>query len=155
MEHALAGKATLLYAQGSNIWRNKGTAEKRRIRQTNQLGQQAGDEGLKALKIAKEADVIVCAMGESAEMSGECGSRTNLEMPDVQRELLRRTPEDRQACGAPQLLQVVPRFLLGRKPMYQPSWMYGFGGSRDGRCTLRCHLWATNRHRVKLTTSDA
>ena len=41
-----------------------------------------------ALKIAKEADVIVCAMGESAEMSGECGSRTNLEMPDVQRELL-------------------------------------------------------------------
>ena len=27
-------------------------------------------------------------MGESAEMSGECGSRTNLEMPDVQRELL-------------------------------------------------------------------
>ena len=41
-----------------------------------------------ALKIAKEADVIICAMGESAEMSGECGSRTNLEMPDVQRELL-------------------------------------------------------------------
>lgn len=74
-----------------------------------------------ALKIAKEADVIVCAMGESAEMSGECGSRTNLEMPDVQRELLARTSEDGQACSAPSTLRAVLQFLLGRKPMYQPS----------------------------------
>ena len=41
-----------------------------------------------ALSIAKDADVIVCAMGESAEMSGECSSRATLEMFDVQRELL-------------------------------------------------------------------
>lgn len=32
-----------------------------------------------ALQIAKEADVIICAMGETADMSGECASRTNLE----------------------------------------------------------------------------
>ena len=87
MEHALAGKATLLYAQGSNIWRNQ------ELQQNGECGKPIywGNEAemkAEALKIAKEADVIVCAMGESAEMSGECGSRTNLEMPDVQRELL-------------------------------------------------------------------
>ena len=87
MEHALAGKATLLYAQGSNIWRNKELQQNGESGKPINWGNEA-EMKTEALKIAKEADVIVCAMGESAEMSGECGSRTNLEMPDVQRELL-------------------------------------------------------------------
>jgi beta-glucosidase len=33
-----------------------------------------------ALKIANQSDVIVAALGESAEMSGESSSRTNLEI---------------------------------------------------------------------------
>lgn len=41
-----------------------------------------------ALRVASQADVIVAALGESSEMSGECSSRTNLEMPDAQRDLL-------------------------------------------------------------------
>ena len=41
-----------------------------------------------ALAIARKADVIVCAMGELQEMSGECASRSDLELFDVQRELL-------------------------------------------------------------------
>lgn len=41
-----------------------------------------------ALKIAADADVIVAALGESSEMSGESSSRTNLDIPDVQRVLL-------------------------------------------------------------------
>jgi beta-glucosidase len=32
------------------------------------------------LKIANQSDVIVAALGESAEMSGESSSRTNLEI---------------------------------------------------------------------------
>lgn len=87
MEKALKGKASLLYAQGCNIWRDaqlqkNGEFDKPMVR---------GDEAQmkkEALRVAEEADVIVCAMGESADMSGECGSRTNLEMPDVQHELL-------------------------------------------------------------------
>ena len=48
------------------------------------------DEQLKAeaLRVAAEADVIVCAMGESADMSGECASRSDLRLPGVQRCLL-------------------------------------------------------------------
>lgn len=41
-----------------------------------------------ALSVASQADVIVAAVGESSEMSGESSSRTNLEMPDAQRDLL-------------------------------------------------------------------
>ncbi|MFV0468021.1 MAG: beta-glucosidase BglX [Dysgonomonas sp.] len=41
-----------------------------------------------ALKISKDADVIVAALGESSEFSGESSSRTNIGIPDVQAELL-------------------------------------------------------------------
>ena len=69
MEKALNGKATLLYAQGSNIWRD------RELQKNGELGKSIawGDEVKmknEALQIAKEADVIVCAMGETADMSG-------------------------------------------------------------------------------------
>jgi beta-glucosidase len=40
------------------------------------------------LKIANQADVIIAALGESAEMSGESSSRTNLEIPQAQKDLL-------------------------------------------------------------------
>jgi beta-glucosidase len=41
-----------------------------------------------ALKIANQSDVIIAALGESAEMSGESSSRTNLEIPQAQKDLL-------------------------------------------------------------------
>jgi len=41
-----------------------------------------------AVEIASKSDVIVAAMGEAAEMSGECSSRSNLSLPENQNELL-------------------------------------------------------------------
>ena len=87
MQRAVNGKAEILYAQGCNIYDDAdiqaaGTFN-RAITRVNK--QQARDE---ALRIAREADVIVCAMGELAEMSGECASRANLCLPDAQMELL-------------------------------------------------------------------
>lgn len=87
MEKALCGKATLLYTQGSNIWRNRELQKNGEFDKLLNWGDETKMKA-EALQMAKEADVIVCAMGESADMSGECGSRTNLEMPDVQHELL-------------------------------------------------------------------
>lgn len=46
-----------------------------------------------ALRIARDADVIVCAMGEVAWMNGEGTSRTDLEMPAPQRRLLMKLRE--------------------------------------------------------------
>jgi len=48
--------------------------------------QQLMDE---AVAIASQSDVIVAALGEAAEMSGECTSRTNILIPENQRELLK------------------------------------------------------------------
>jgi beta-glucosidase len=42
-----------------------------------------------ALDIAKQGDVIVAALGESAEMTGESSSRSNISIPTAQQELLK------------------------------------------------------------------
>ncbi len=42
-----------------------------------------------AIEVAKKSDVIVAAMGESAEMSGECSSRSDIGLPENQKELLK------------------------------------------------------------------
>lgn len=87
MERAVAGKAEILYAQGANITRDEALQRAAEFGKTIVRGD---DEKMKAeaISIAREADVIVCAMGECADMSGESSSRATLEMPDVQRELL-------------------------------------------------------------------
>ena len=41
-----------------------------------------------AVNIADQSDVIVAALGESAEMSGESSSRSNIEIPQAQKNLL-------------------------------------------------------------------
>ena len=87
MERALKGKATLSYAQGCNFTSDSTLQKDGGFYRATPF---KDSEAMKreALSIAKDADVIVCAMGESAEMSGECSSRATLEMFDVQRELL-------------------------------------------------------------------
>lgn len=42
----------------------------------------------KAIDNAKSADVIVAVMGESENMSGEAGSKTNIDLPGLQKEFL-------------------------------------------------------------------
>ena len=41
-----------------------------------------------AVTIAKESDVVVMVLGESHSLSGEAASRTNLDLPGVQKELI-------------------------------------------------------------------
>ena len=150
MEHALAGKATLLYAQGSNIWRNQELQKNGESGKPINWGNEA-EMKAEALKIAKEADVIVCAMGESAEMSGECGSRTNLEMPDVQRELLAELLK----TGKPVVLLNFagrPTVLTWEKAHVPAIMNVWFGGSEmgDALCDV---IFGDKSPSGKLTTS--
>lgn len=89
MKQSLAGKAEVLYAKGSNLMYDaqreaEATMFGREMRDPRSA-QELLDE---ALNVVSQADVIVAAVGESSEMSGESSSRTNLEMPDAQRDLL-------------------------------------------------------------------
>ncbi len=88
MQCYLGDKATVVYAQGSNIYDDS-------VRQASvdfgrPIPRGDGKQMLvEALKVAKNADVIVACLGEMAEMSGESSARTDLTMPDAEARLLK------------------------------------------------------------------
>ena len=130
MEKALAGKATLLYAQGSNVVYD---AQEQKDGEFGKTIARGDDAKMKeeALKIAQQADVIVCAMGETADMSGECGSRTDLRMPDTQRDLLEKLAK----LGKPIVLLNFsgrPTVLTWEKANIPAIMNVWFGGSEAG-----------------------
>lgn len=65
----------ILYAKGSGITK---TSE---------------EEITEAIQIAKQVDVIVLALGEDWQMSGEAASRTNIKLPEAQLQLVKRLKE--------------------------------------------------------------
>ncbi len=80
----------ILYAKGSNLdddaaYEERGTMFGKTLHRDNRTKEVLQTE---AINLAKQADVIVAAMGESAEMSGESSSRTELEIPATQQQLL-------------------------------------------------------------------
>lgn len=90
LQNALGSNAKLLYAKGSNLdadsaFEDRATMFGRSLHRDKRSAAQLLDE---ALAIAAQSDIIVAALGESSEMSGESASRTNLEIPQTQKELL-------------------------------------------------------------------
>lgn len=87
----VAGAATkVLYAKGSNLdydatFETNATMFGKTLHRDARSKEELLAE---ALKVANQSDVIVAALGESAELSGESSSRTNLEIPQAQKDLL-------------------------------------------------------------------
>jgi beta-glucosidase len=82
--------AKVIYAKGSNLdydatLEEKGTMFGKTLHRDNRTKEELLAE---ALKIANQSDVILAALGESAELSGECSSRTTIEIPQAQKDLL-------------------------------------------------------------------
>lgn len=89
LKDAVGNQAEILYAKGSNLVADpvleaNATMFGREMRDPRSE-QELLDE---ALAVAAEADVIVAAMGESSEFSGEATSRTDLTLPDTQKRLM-------------------------------------------------------------------
>lgn len=91
---AVAGaNVKVVYAKGSHlisdpVYEERATMFGRTLHRDKET--RSDEEMLKeALDVAKNADVIVAALGESSEMSGESSSRTNLDIPDAQKTLLK------------------------------------------------------------------
>lgn len=90
LKEMMAGKVDVTYAKGCNLisdaaYEERATMFGRSLNRDNRTDKEMMDE---ALRLAADADVIIAAMGESSEMSGESSSRTELNLPDVQRTLL-------------------------------------------------------------------
>ena len=90
LKEMMAGKVNITYAKGSNLigdaaYEERATMFGRSLNRDNRTDKELLEE---VLKVAADADIIVAALGESSEMSGESSSRTDLNIPDVQHTLL-------------------------------------------------------------------
>jgi beta-glucosidase len=136
MNAAVADKATLIYARGANI-----TNDKKVLDYLNFLNFDAPevvddprpaheliDEAVKA---AKDADVVVAAVGESRGMSHESSSRTDINIPENQRELIRAL----KATGKPLVLVLMngrPLSILEEKEQADAILETWFSGTEGG-----------------------
>ncbi|HEY3429864.1 MAG TPA: beta-glucosidase BglX [Cyclobacteriaceae bacterium] len=90
LQKAVGDKAKVVYAKGSNlsedaVFEDNATMFGKTLHRDPRSAAALRDE---AVKIAQRADVIVAAVGESAEMSGEASSRADIDIPKTQRDLL-------------------------------------------------------------------
>ncbi|MFY0731520.1 beta-glucosidase BglX [Pseudomonas sp. NFX15] len=136
MTNALGDKSTLIYARGANI-----TSDPKILGYLNFLNFDAPevvddprpanvliDEAVKA---AKDADVVVAAVGESRGMSHESSSRTNLNIPENQRALIRAL----KATGKPLVLVLMngrPLTILEEKDQADAILETWFSGTEGG-----------------------
>ena len=89
VQQKLSGVATVTYAKGCNVMEDaqleaNGSLFGRDIRDSRS----AADMLHEAISVAQDADVIIAAIGETSEMSGECSSRSDLTIPNTQKALL-------------------------------------------------------------------
>lgn len=89
LKDAVGDKAEVLYAKGCNV-----VSDPKLEADVTMFGREMRDPRSEkemldeALAVAAQADVIVAAMGESSEYSGEATSRTELDLPDTQKRLM-------------------------------------------------------------------
>ena len=136
MTTALGAQSTLIYARGANI-----TSDKKVLDYLNFLNFDAPevvddprsaqvliDEAVKA---AKDADVVVAAVGESRGMSHESSSRTDLNIPANQRDLIKAL----KATGKPLVLVLMngrPLTILEEKEQADAILETWFTGTEGG-----------------------
>lgn len=89
MRRAVGDKAEVMYAKGCNV-----CYDAELEKNSTMFGREMRDERPvdvmrdEAVRIAKQCDVIVAAMGEPSEMSGESSSRSDISILDAQKDLL-------------------------------------------------------------------
>lgn len=91
LKAVVGNKADVIYAKGSNlttdpVLEQRATLFGRDLQRDGRTEEELRNE---ALQIAKNADVIIAALGESSEYSGESSSRSEIGIPDIQQRLLK------------------------------------------------------------------
>lgn len=133
MQELLKGAGSMTYVKGSNVYSDSVTEARVSV-----FGKPTGWDNrsqevmiAEAVKAAQGSDVVVAVMGEAAEMSGESSSRSDIELPENQRALLKALLE----TGKPVVLVLFTGRPLALKwenenvPSILNVW---FGGSEAG-----------------------
>jgi len=91
LNETVGSKVKILHARGSNLDADSLFEERagmfgKSLRRDHRPAEVMIKE---AVDIANQSDAVVLALGESAEMSGEASSRSNIEIPGVQKDLMK------------------------------------------------------------------
>jgi beta-glucosidase len=91
LKEVAGDKVKILYAKGSNLdydaaFENRAGMFGKDLKRDNRPAAEIIQE---AVNIANQSDVVVAAVGESAEMTGESSSRTDIQIPEAQKDLLK------------------------------------------------------------------
>jgi len=91
LKSAAGSNAKILYAKGSNLMEDSLYEQRASMfgKSLNRDPRPAATILQEAIAVANQADVIVAAVGESSEMSGESSSRSDIEIPQLQKDLLK------------------------------------------------------------------
>ncbi|SHI33054.1 beta-glucosidase [Tangfeifania diversioriginum] len=94
-KNVVGEEVEILYAKGANIVDEPEYAEKINVFGPKvEIDERSPEEMIReALTVSARADVIVAVVGEASEMSGESGNRTNLDVPENQKKLIRALAE--------------------------------------------------------------
>ena len=86
---AVGPRGTVTYAKGSNLYADP-ELEAAVTVFGRQMRDSRSEEALRAeaVALARSCDVVIAAMGEASESSGEAASRTDISLPDTQKKLL-------------------------------------------------------------------
>ncbi len=134
LEDAIGNKAKLIYAKGSNLLEDEFYEQKIASRHGRDMKRDTRPEAVilkEAVDAAMKADVVIAALGESSEMSGESSSRTDIQIPDIQQRLLKAL----LATGKPVVLLVFdgrPLDLSWESKNVPAILNVWFGGSETG-----------------------
>lgn len=91
LTEAVGSNGQVVYAMGANLeddaeMQNRQTMFNKDILRDNRSAEAMIQE---ALAVSADADVIVAALGEGAESSGESASKSNIDLPEAQKRLLK------------------------------------------------------------------
>jgi beta-glucosidase len=91
LKNKLGANANIIYAKGSNLDEDSVFEERAGMFGKETYRDKRSTEVIlaEALEAASKADVIVAALGESAEMTGESSSRSDINIPKTQQDLLK------------------------------------------------------------------
>ncbi|WP_033789130.1 beta-glucosidase BglX [Pantoea septica] len=133
MRNATAGKATLLYAKGANISDNKGIQDFLNLYEQAVSVDARSPQALidEAVEKAKQADVVIAAVGEAQGMAHEASSRSELAIPASQQKLLAAL----KATGKPLVIVLMngrPLTLVNEDRMADALLETWFSGTEGG-----------------------
>jgi len=145
LKNAVGNQAKILYAKGTNVVNDKQldalvSVFGKPTKWDNRSQKEMIDE---AVAVAMQSDVVVAAVGESAEMSGECSSRSDISLPENQKELL----EALIATGKPVVMVLFsgrPLTISWEKANVPAILSVWFGGTEAGNAIADVLLGKVN-----------